>query len=42
MRTSSINFLNFILNIKKMAKTSEINYIVAESLWEVVEMPSLG
>lgn len=42
MRSSSINFLNFILNIRKMAKTSEINYIMAESLWEVAGMPSLG
>lgn len=42
MRTSSINFLNFILNIRKTAKASKINYIMVESLWEIVEMPSLG
>lgn len=41
MRTSSINFLNFILNIRMTSKTSEINYIMAQSLWEVVEEPSL-
>lgn len=42
MRTSSINFLNFILNVRKTSKASEINYVVAQCLWGAVEVPSLG